>query len=354
MTTLVFRTPGILDLRALTTFGMSAKPNSTNPIGAFGTGLKYSLAVMVRLGAEPVLWRGDDKYTFFRKSVNFRDASFDLIGYRHEKFFSLQNPETELPFTTQLGATWEAWQAYRELEANTRDEGGDTFTVEYPAEIQATPGETLIIVDHPAMLEAHAKRDEIFLVKDAVVVDESSILQVFRWPSPYLYYRGLRVADLKRPSQMTYNILQYMDLTEDRTLKYEYLARTAVADHVAKSNDEAVITSALSAPDTAWEHDLVFDYASAPSDAFRAVMARRAGRVTESVSRYYAPYIAAPELAELDVFERYPRPWETRLLHEIIVDNLDHEVLRIGSDVEQKDREVLLAAVVRAVNEAER
>lgn len=320
-----------------------------------GTGLKYVIAVMVRLGAEPVLWRGDDKYTFFRRPVDFRDSSFDLIGYRHERFFSLQNPETELPFTTQLGATWEAWQAYRELEANTRDEAGETFVVEdgevFP---EAEPGYTMVVVDHPAMLDAHAKRDEIFLPESLMPAAETGpSVRHATVASNHLYYRGLRVADIQKPSLMTWNLVAYQELTEDRTLKYEYLARTAVAEHVAASDDESLISVVLGAPPERWEHDLVFDYAKAPSSAFRAVMGRRGGKVTESASRYYAPYVAAPEPAELDVFERYPRPWKLVDV-EWINDALDHEILLTSVAVPMEDRKTLLAAVVRVVNEAGR
>lgn len=40
---LTFHNPGELDPRLITTFGVSIK-ESTNPIGYFGTGLKYALA----------------------------------------------------------------------------------------------------------------------------------------------------------------------------------------------------------------------------------------------------------------------------------------------------------------------
>lgn len=352
MTTLVFRTPGLIDMRALTMFGMSAKPNSTNPIGAFGTGLKYSLAVMVRLGAEPVLWRGDDRYTFFRKPVDFRGADFDLIGVRHERFYSLANPSEELPFTTQLGSTWEAWQAYRELEANTRDEGGDTLTTEHPVEeIRGVVGETFIIVDHPAMLDAHARRGEIFLGE---MDDGDASVNFIRRTSKHVYYRGMRAYDLRKPALVTWNLQDRHELTEDRTLKYEFMIRSAVAEFVTRCDDEALVDLVLGAPETTWEHDLDFSYAGTPSDAFRAVMARRAGRVTESASRYYASHVAAPEPAELDVFDRYQRPWYARPNGQVL-DALDHEVLQIGNDVDDPDlQETLLATVVRAVNEAER
>ena len=47
MTYVIFENPGTLDPRALTIMGLNAKEN-TNPIGYFGTGFKYGVAIALR------------------------------------------------------------------------------------------------------------------------------------------------------------------------------------------------------------------------------------------------------------------------------------------------------------------
>jgi len=42
---IIFHNQGELDIRAVTTFGLSVKKND-NPIGYFGTGLKYAIAAL--------------------------------------------------------------------------------------------------------------------------------------------------------------------------------------------------------------------------------------------------------------------------------------------------------------------
>ena len=42
--------PGLIDLHGITTFGVCAKPEAENPIGYFGTGLKYALAFFLGEG----------------------------------------------------------------------------------------------------------------------------------------------------------------------------------------------------------------------------------------------------------------------------------------------------------------
>ena len=48
MRAIVHKTKGKMDLRSITVFGMNVKPETTMPIGYFGTGLKYAIAVLMR------------------------------------------------------------------------------------------------------------------------------------------------------------------------------------------------------------------------------------------------------------------------------------------------------------------
>lgn len=68
----------------------------------------------------------------------------------------------DLPFALNYGRNWEPWMAFRELESNTRDEGGSSY------EVVADPGEpqddtTRLMVDLFEFDKAWERRDEIFL-----------------------------------------------------------------------------------------------------------------------------------------------------------------------------------------------
>src|SRR4030066_94299 len=45
--TISFQNPGLIPLECITTFGLSAK-DTANPIGQFGTGLKYAISIILR------------------------------------------------------------------------------------------------------------------------------------------------------------------------------------------------------------------------------------------------------------------------------------------------------------------
>ena len=57
MTYVIFENPGTLDPRALTIMGLNAKEND-NPIGYFGTGFKYGVAIALREGCNVIIQDG--------------------------------------------------------------------------------------------------------------------------------------------------------------------------------------------------------------------------------------------------------------------------------------------------------
>src|SRR5579859_4171333 len=148
---LVFETPSLMDLKSLTMMGVSTKPNTTNPIGSFGTGLKYAIAALTRLGTPPVIWVGRNRYEFATRRDEFRGWQvevIDLIGSHDRR---------ELPYTTGYGASWEPWMIYRELEANTIDEGGRTYVVKSPHPGSSLDNKTGIVIESEELIACHER-----------------------------------------------------------------------------------------------------------------------------------------------------------------------------------------------------
>lgn len=338
MSAVVFSTPGLIDIRAFTHFGVTSKPNTSNPIGYFGTGLKYAIAVLCRLGAEPRLWIGRDEYQFYVRPEKFRDREFRMVRMRRRRWSLTRSTHHSLPFTTELGKNWEAWQAFRELEANTRDEDGLTWLAGGEQEVldQVQAGHTVFAVDCPAFTEAYHDRAKTFLPEGLSVREDGARVQVLDRPSQHIYYRGLRVADVPKPTLYTYNFLSDQTLTEDRTLKWPHMARAALASHVVTSHDAQFIENVVTAKDQNWEHGLEYDYQSeAPSDEFHSVVARRRGAVSSSLMRYYGgwePRGSARKTAR----QLHPGPWEVR--YGAISDAAGKVVLLPGGDVVYKDQ----------------
>ena len=106
-----FQNKGEMDLRGITTFGVCAK-ETDNPIGYFGTGLKYAIAVLLRENHTITIWCGKKKHKMCIKKSKMRGKEFEFC----------RRNRIDLPFTTELGKNWKLWQAFREIYSNTKDE----------------------------------------------------------------------------------------------------------------------------------------------------------------------------------------------------------------------------------------
>lgn len=213
---LEFYTGTALPIEAFTVMGMSAKPNSENPIGQFGTGLKLSVAATLRMGGTFNMWIDGVEYEFYTKEREFRGVEQQQVMVRRRKGILSRWSYVSLPFTLNYGRNLEAWQVYRELESNTRDESGNSGWVEHPSEDVPQKG-TLIRVSCPGLEEA-VEKGGVFIENGMPLAWESNEFKVYDCPSEHVYYRGVRVFTLKHPSRFTYEFKPgHVKLTEDRS-----------------------------------------------------------------------------------------------------------------------------------------
>lgn len=256
MEQIVFKNKGVIDLRAIKTFGVSSK-DGPNPIGFFGTGLKYAIAILLRAGCEIEIYAGLDKIAFSVIETTIRNDSFQLIKMNDE----------ELAFTTELGKKWQIWQAFRELYCNCLDEGGEISSGAAP-EPQAD--QTVVMVRGALFAEQYRNRDAIFLATQPFM--QAAAVDIHNGASKHLFYRKVRVHDLPRTSLYTYNIRDMLDLTEDRTVKHEWQATTFVTNAVCQSEDPGFIEDCVTAKPDFFEHHLNYSsYSVKPSDVFMKV-----------------------------------------------------------------------------------
>ena len=286
-------TPGLLDVKSFTIMGLHAKPNTDNPIGKFGTGLKYAVATLLRLKCKVQLFVGNVEYEFYTKGDNFRGLEYEQVYMKKRNGILSRWQSVQMPFTLDYGKFWEAWQAFRELESNTRDEGGTTLGDPFTLN-GAVEDRTVFIITGEAYESAYAERDKVFLPEALTAREGDKQVQVFNEPSKHLYWRGIRVYDLDKPSIYTYNILGDVELTEDRTLKYLFQAHHYITSFVARSKDTKLIHAFVCAGDTHFESKLDFDYSyTNPSSEFLEVVTKkrsRGGYVSSASLKYYEKY----------------------------------------------------------------
>lgn len=249
---IIFRNKGSIDPRSITTFGVSSKGSDT-AIGYFGTGLKYAIAILLREGCAIDIFTGGQHLQFGTSEQRIRIDDFTFITMNGDP----------LSFTTELGKNWESWQAVRELWCNCLDEQGEAFSSEYFDDIPSED-ETVIIVSGRSAIEAWSIRDTIMLSGQPILQTEH--VDIYQGQSQHIYYKGVRVHDLSRPSMFTYNVKSHIELTEDRTMKHAVLAGWYVAKGIATLSDRSFLGKTLVASDQWFEHFLDFGSVTACDD----------------------------------------------------------------------------------------
>ena len=233
MNSIVFKNKGIIDIKAITTFGISSKEGS-NPIGFFGTGLKYAIAILLREGCEITIFSGTERYDFTTETKTVRVNDFNFI----------QMNGVDLAFTTELGKTWELWQAYRELYCNCMDENGTVSKESYYLSSEdIEDNATIIIVRGSNFEKVHDNKSDFILTSKPIW--SSDELEIHSGESQNLFYKGISVYTLNKPSKFTYNILEQVELTEDRTLKYFWTCLVKITDVITKCKEIDILDSIL-------------------------------------------------------------------------------------------------------------
>ena len=242
----VFENPGEIDPLMIRTFGVSVK-ETEDPIGFFGTGLKYALAILLRTGHDVQIQSGERVHCFALQDAIIRSQSFQLVTMDGE----------QLGFTDQVGKNWKTWMAYRELHCNCRDEGGAVYVADdWPA---PQAGVTRVAVTGDDLRAVHDARSEFILAGepwlrlDGVDVHEGEARGIF--------YRGIlvhRFDDEKTRSRYTYCMTRSVDLTEDRTSLYPSFLQSQISAAILGAADQDFLRGVLALPDDYYEHELDF------------------------------------------------------------------------------------------------
>lgn len=293
--TIIFQNPGLIDLRAVQIMGLNAK-ETKNPIGQFGTGLKYCIAVLLRHNCNVHLYRGEERYVFTSVKEHFRGKEFDFVKMYRDDITS--KVAVDLSFTFELGKHWEPWMAIRELESNVRDEDGRSFA---NADYQLSPDTTTIVIEGAVAEQAYSQLPDIFILSkpiwsnDTIEVHRAESPEQFRW----LYYRGVRCQKLEQPSLYRYNLLTQQQLTEDRTFKYSWAGKGELSN-LGRCTDPAVIRDIVTAKTGYLENDISFNEYTI-SDEFAEIVGTLANRANTSAWRAVRIKKGFAEYEELEI-----------------------------------------------------
>ena len=245
-----FHTNTEIDPRSWSVMGMTAAVTE-DPIKLFGTGLKYSLAILLKAGHEVEIFSENNHYVFGLIQTEFRGKAFEQITC---------NGET-LPFTTEYGKNWTLDGAYRELVSNCMDEGGIHFS---GGKIE---GGTSIVVKGDKFHALLLRHNEIFLGDREPIATTPSV-DIYEG-NGIIYHKGVKVGEIQNASY-SYHIKEYIELTEDRTYKYDYQVYQAIGKALTKNLKDKTLLERFICMKDNYEAVLV-DYDWTWSDEFQDV-----------------------------------------------------------------------------------
>ncbi len=274
---IIFSNHGEIDPRLITLMGVNVKPASGNPIGFFGTGLKYAIAVAVRLNQRITIMSGLDEITFDRVGVKLREKDFDQIRMTTTTPTpggGTQVSRQFLGFTTELGKQWEPWMAYREFYCNCIDENGSADESSLMPKPQA--GMTHVVIEGAAFAKAHRERHTWLLESRPLVTLKAHgyvSVELHAGASQSIFYQGIKVNTWTKPSLFTWNFTSKVELSEDRQAKDTWeLQRQIIHAVISSCEDKALLRKMFLAPEGTLEGGLNWNHAWNPSETVIAVV----------------------------------------------------------------------------------
>lgn len=199
---------GEIEIESFKLLGASTKRDDGSKIGFFGSGIKYSIAFLLRNNLEFKVFSGKNEIKFSTKVTNFRDQTFEQI--------LVNGIETSL--TTSWGTNWNKWQIFREIVSNSLDEG--EFSIKETKTTESTEGKTKIFLKMADFGDIYKKIENYFLLGDKNI---EGILKKEFHTDLIVYKKGVRVVaevDTSLPNRLPESIFNYnissITLNEER------------------------------------------------------------------------------------------------------------------------------------------
>jgi hypothetical protein len=311
--TVYFANAGLIDLDVIRVMGVSVK-TGTNPIGYFGTGLKFALSTLLRTGHRVELRRGREVIPVTAQAATVRGKEVQRVFLGEEA----------LPFTTDLGRNWEVWQAYRELHSNTLDEAGEITDQEVEAD-------TVIAVEGDAIQREFINRGATFLSSKPIAANE--FLEVHPGSTRHVFYRGVRAGTLPEELMFSYNLLCPMTLTEDRTFESQFTVQWKLSQLIPRIAHRGIHAQLL-AEGKRWDQQLDFTICGTPSQEF---LDAAAATYTNMTSNHAARRVVDRDIQQRGVF---PPARLSEEAQQTFLQAFPH-LFRLGASLSPEDVEVV-------------
>lgn len=244
---------GIIEPQAFVLLGASTKRADDTKIGFFGSGLKYSIAYLLRNKIEFKVYADYKEVLFSTQKELFRDREWDVIYINNEK----------TSMTTEMGIDWESWFVLREIYCNAIDEGDSSISIvdECVPYEDKTVFYIKITEDFKKII---AEWDLYFSEKrEDLVYSDANANQIYAGGDRLLVYRkGIRCLYSKDIKTIFNYDLNWVVINESRVIKNEWDFKYELRKFLQQVKDKKVIAQILNTVNSSWEKGLSWDCGS--------------------------------------------------------------------------------------------
>ena len=200
---------GLLDIRLIQLMGGTTKADDKFKIGQFGTGLKYTLAFLLRNNVMFNVFIDGKEVKITTKTENIRDTVFDVIYINGDRS----------SITTNMGKDWKAWMIIREIWCNALDELNPTRSI--VEEIIPEKGKTEYYIQLvPDIQKVHDNWGKIFIHDETPIMETEKFAIYEGGEELRCYKQGVLINTVKGSKSVFRYDIKDAELNELREMKY--------------------------------------------------------------------------------------------------------------------------------------
>jgi hypothetical protein len=257
---------GEIDERSFSLIGATNKRNVGSKIGMFGSGLKYSLAFLLKNQINFRVFSGYREIKFEAHEEDFRGVPVKRIHVNGEK--------TSL--STDMGMDWTHWFVLREIYCNALDESDADISLIEGDVASASPVEdcTVFYIEMAEGFKSvFSDWNQYFSDKrtDLLWHDIDGNQLYVGGQSSLVYRKGIRCFHSEEPSLFHYD-LNWVQINESRVIANDWAYKYQLVKFLKKISDHSIVFRIIHNINEYQERDLSWGVSDAFSDEYLKVI----------------------------------------------------------------------------------
>lgn len=245
---------GIIDPQAFVLIGASTKRGDETKIGYFGSGLKYSIAYLLRNKIPFRVFAEYNEIKFSLEPTNFREKNFDVILINGQKS----------SMTTEMGGdSWDSFSVVREIYCNAIDEGESKITLVKENKCVPVENKTVFyievnpdfknIIDNWKYYFSEERTDELYYDKQGNKLYSGGDKLI-------VYRKGVRCLFGEKENCLFNYDLDWVKINESRVIKDEWGFKWELRIFLQQLADRRIIAQILNGINSCWERHFDWNY----------------------------------------------------------------------------------------------